>query len=390
MRYQFADCELDTGRHLLTRSGEIVALEPQVFDLLALLLERAGDLVSHDEIISGVWGGRIVSDATVASRISAVRKAIGDNGTSQRLLKTVHRRGFRLSVPVRTDDAEPSETATGGQDIRIASSTDGTAIAWTTTGRGPPLLRAGHFLTHLEQDWVSPIWRPLLDRLGKNFSLTRYDQRGTGLSDTRADDFSIERLVEDLGTVADAAGLDRFPIFASSQGVPVSVAFAARHSDRVSRMVLYGGYAQGRSLRDDAEDRAQAEAIATFIRTGWGQSGTAFARAFATTFMPDATSEQIADLTRMQLASATPANALALRRAIDAFDVTDLLPDVTCPVLVLHCREDAVHPVSQARVLAAGLPDASVHVFEGRNHIPIPGDPAWEQITCSAIEFLSA
>lgn len=390
MRYRFADCELDTARHEFTHSGQPVTLEPQVFDLLTLFVTRAGDLVTKDDILDSVWGGRIVSEAAISSRINAVRRAVGDDGSTQAILKTVPRRGFRLAVPVTAAGAEERIPAAGSgpQHIRIATSADGTAIAWTTTGNGPPLLRAGHYLTHLEIDWDSPVWRPLLDALGSRFSLTRYDQRGTGLSEPRVTDFSLDRHVEDLAAVADAAGLDRFPIFASSQGVPVALAYAARHPDRVSRMVLYGGYAQGRRLRGQ-EDQDEAEAILTFIRHGWGRSGTAFARAFVTTFMPDATAEQVTQMSRMQLASASPDNAVALRRAIDAFDVQDFLGQVRAPTLLVHCDEDAVHPVSQSRLIAARLPDAELRVIPGRNHVPLPQDPAWTTLVTAIRDFLA-
>lgn len=397
MLYRFAQCELDLRRHLFRRDGKLVALEPQVFDLLALFVVRAGDLIDRDEMLATVWDGRIVSEAAISSRISAVRRAIGDSGKAQGMLKTVPRRGFRFLVAV---EAEPVQIAPGKavaasrseepheQDIRLARSTDGICIAFASTGSGSPLMRAGHFLTHLERDWESPVWRPLLDRLGASFRVTRYDQRGTGMSDHAPDQLSLDALVDDLEAVADAAGLDRFPIFAASQGVPVAIAFAVRCPARVSGLVLYGGYAQGRSVRGTLEETRNADAILTIIRQGWGRAGSAFATAFASIYMPDATSEQLHDMADMQLASASPANAVALRIAIDAFDVQHLLPAVQAPTLVLHASEDSVHPVSQARVVAAGIPGARIHVMTGRNHIPLPQDPCWLNLLDRAEQFL--
>jgi DNA-binding winged helix-turn-helix (wHTH) protein/alpha-beta hydrolase superfamily lysophospholipase len=388
MRYRFADCVLDIARHAFLRAGEEVPLEPQVFDLMTLLVSRAGDLVTRDEIVETVWGGRIVSEAAISSRINAVRRALGDDGARQAILRTLPRRGFRLEVAVETDTAEV-RAASAEQHVRFAPSRDGTAIAWATAGNGPPLLRAGHFLTHLDFDRQSAIWRPLIDALEARFTLTRYDQRGTGMSDPDVSDFALDRLVEDLGSVADAAGLDRFPIFAASQGVPVSLAFAARNPDRVTRLVLYGGYAQGRSVRGNAEDRAQAEAILTFVRQGWGRAGSPFLQAFETTYMPDATTEQLAQMVELQRASATAETAAALRFAIDRFDVREILGEVKVPVLVLHAAEDAVHPLAQSRLIAAWVPGAELRVLPGRNHVPLPHDPAWQALVAETAAFLT-
>ena len=392
MIFRFEGFELDRQQCTLRRGGEAVPMEPQVFDLLALFVEHAGRLVSRDEMVAAVWGGRIVSEAAISSRIAAVRKALGDDGKRQAMLVTVPRRGFRFVAGVDRQRHPPvhvRQGRRGAQSIRVARSRDGTRIAYATSGSGPPLLRSGHFLTHLELDWESPIWRPLLDRLGQSFTVTRYDQRSTGLSDPDPPSLDIERLTDDLEAVADAAGLDRFPIFAASQGVPVAITFAARHPERVSGLVLYGGYAQGRSVRGSEDERRTAEAILTIIRNGWGRAGGAFAAAFATTYMPDASKEQLDHMAKMQLASATAENAAALRDAIDRFDVTDLLGSVEAPTLILHVSEDAVHPVSQARLLAAGIPGARLHVIAGRNHVPVPHDLAWNEILSTTADFLS-
>lgn len=387
MRYRFADCVLDPGRHVFRRGEEEISLEPQVFDLLSLFVARAGELVTRDEIVDAIWGGRIVSEAAISSRINAVRRAVGDDGARQAILRTLPRRGFRFEAAVETEAAE-TRPAGAAPHVRFASSQDGTAIAWATGGSGPPLLRAGHFLTHLDFDRRSAVWRPLIEALESRFALTRYDQRGTGMSETAVTDFALDRLVEDMGAVADAAGLDRFPIFAASQGVPVSLAFAARNPGRVTRMVLYGGYAQGRSVRGTPEDVAQAEAILTFVRQGWGRADSPFLQAFETTYMPDATTEQLAQMAELQRASATAETAAALRQAIDRFDVRDVLEEVRVPVLVLHAADDAVHPVAQSRFIAARVPGAELRVLPGRNHVPLPHDPAWEAMVAEIVAFL--
>jgi len=398
MIYRFGSFELDIGQHLLRRDGTVVPVEPQVFDLLTLLVRNAGNLVDREQIIATVWHGRIVSEAAISSRINAVRRAIGDSGRAQETLQTVPRRGFRFVAPVealedverRTVVAAASPHRDDRLPVRHAVSRDGTGIAFETNGSGPGLLRAGHFLTHLALDWESPVWRPLLERLGRSFTVTRYDQRGTGLSDPPPVTLSLERLVDDLEAVADAACLDRFPIFAASQGVPVALAFAVRRPERVSAMVLYGGFAQGRRMRECPGEAETADAILEIIRRGWGRSGGAFATAFSAMYMPDATHEQLQHMTELQLASATPDYAVALREAVDNFDVTDRLGEVKAPVLVLHVAEDAVHPIAQSRMIAARVPGARFCALPGRNHVPLPQQPAWEEMFERMLGFLDA
>jgi DNA-binding winged helix-turn-helix (wHTH) protein/pimeloyl-ACP methyl ester carboxylesterase len=390
--YRFGACELDVARHVLRVDGAERPVEPQVFDLLHLLASLPGALVSRDALVEAVWRGRIVSESAIDARINAARRAIGDDGRSQAIIRTVPRRGIRLVSPVSVDAAAaetPRPSGGAGQRVRFARSSDGRLIAFATTGAGPPLLRAGHWLTHLELDWASPVWRPLLDALGASFSVTRFDQRGTGLSEREGPSgpmrLDLEVMTDDLEAVADAAGLDRFPIFAASQGVPVAVSFAVRRPERVTALLLYGGFALGRLARA-GEDRAEGEAFATLIETGWGRPGSAFVSTFATMFMPEATREQIDSFTRMQIASASAATAVRLRRAIDRLDVRLLLARVRAPTLVVHARNDAVQPLDQARLLAAGIPGAELLVLESNNHAPLPQDPAWHALLAAARE----
>jgi pimeloyl-ACP methyl ester carboxylesterase/DNA-binding winged helix-turn-helix (wHTH) protein len=388
MIYRFADCELDVARHRLLVAGEARHVEPQVFDLLRLLVERPGALVSRDALVEAVWGGRIVSESAIDARVNAARRAVGDDGRSQRVIETVPRRGIRLACQVSAAEDAPAAPPPPmlEQRVRYTRSADGSTIAYATTGSGPPLLRAGHWLTHLELDWLSPVWRPLLEALGADFALTRWDQRGTGLSGREIPSFALDSLADDLAAVADAAGLDRFPLFAASQGVPVGIEFAARHPGRLSALVLYGGYAVGRRHRDEAAV-AESVAFTTLIASGWGRPTSPFVTAFVTLFMPDATREQIEDFARMQLASASAETAVRLRRAIDGFDVRERLAAVDVPTLVIHSREDAVQPLDQARMIAAGIPGAELLVLESRNHIPLPQDPAWSALVAAIRAF---
>lgn len=397
MKYRFGNCEIDVARHQLLLDDSPRSIEPQVFDLLKHLAENAGRLVPHDELIDVIWQGRIVSDSAISARISAARSAIGDNGKAQAFIQTVPRRGFRFIAEVQkaTDDgdAEASKpnptasspkntahqkTATHNQRIRFCKSSDGTRIAFATTGQGHPLVRAGHWLTHLQNDWDSLVTRPFLDKLGADFAVTRYDQRGNGLSDWAVNDFSLDRFVDDLAAVVDAADIERFALYGTSQGAPISVAYAVRHPERVSHLILHGGYVRGRLVRGSSEEREQGEALLTLIRHGWGKPGSAFLTAFSSLYIPGGTKEQIESLVDLQRQTTTAENAANLRAAVDRFDVSDLLSDVKVPTLVIHARDEGVQPLDQGRKLAAGIKGAEFVMLDSINHVILEQEPALE------------
>ncbi len=391
MRYKFSNCVLDTSRHLLLRDEQQVKIEPQVFDLLHLLVRNAGELVTRDQIIDEVWNGRIVSESSVSARTNAARKAVGDNGTEQTIIKTVTRRGLQLVVEVLIDrekETQGHSSHNTHQRVRFAQSQDGTKIAYAISGSGPKILRAGHFLTHLESDWKSQIWRPYLDAYSRDHTLVRYDQRGTGLSDPFLSDIDLNSHVADLEAVANAAGLDRFPLIALSQGVPIAIQFAVQNPKRVSCLILYGGYTEGRALRDGGQSSEAADAMITMMREGWGKPQSAFMGAFTSLFCPDASQGQLADLVDMQLASASPENAVRIRMAIDRFSVLGQLEKVQTPTLVLHSHNDSVHPLSEGQKLAANIPNADFVQLESNNHILLPDEPAWSEFITELERFL--
>jgi len=380
MRYRFDDCELRLDTHELIVGDEPRAVEPQVFDVLRLLVERAGHLVSHDDLIATVWQGRIVSDSAIGARISAARSAIGDDGKRQRLIKTVPRCGFRFVGEVDAGDARLAEAPSDHPHVRFCTSRDGTRIAYASTGTGYPLVRAGHWLTHLEHDWHSPVWRPFLDELGRHFRVTRYDQRANGLSDWDAEDLSLTAFVEDLEAVVAAAGLERFALYGTSQGAPIAVAYAVRHPERVSHLILHGGYVRGRLRRGSAEEREQGQAMLTLIRHGWGKAGSPFLQAFSSMYTPEGRPEELASLVDLQRQTTSAENAAQLREAVDSFDFGDLLAKVTAPTLVIHARNDGVHPLDQGRKLAAGIAGAEFLLLESGNHVILQHEPAWHDL----------
>lgn len=393
MRFRFGEFELVPGTRELLAGGASRPVEPQVFDLIHFLIRERGRVVSRDDLVEGIWGGRIVSDSAISARVSAARTALDDSGADQRWIATVPRRGFRFAGEVEEVSGQPrgSAPANGGDRQRVAfcRSVDGTSIAYATSGSGYPVLRAGHWLTHLEHDWNSPLWRPMLDRLNRTFQVVRYDQRGNGLSDWDVDAFSLDRFVEDMEAVADAAGLQRFALYASSQGVPVAVAYAARHPERVSHLVLHGGYEQGRLVREGVSDREQAAAILTLIRHGWGKEGSALIDAFSAMFIPGGSEEQIRSLVELQRRTTSPGNAALIRDAVDRFDVSREAAEVRVPTLILHARNDAIQPLEQGRRLAASIPGAEFLLLESRNHVILPQEGAWEMVFEAIERFVS-
>ncbi|MGL5116189.1 MAG: alpha/beta fold hydrolase, partial [Beijerinckiaceae bacterium] len=391
-RYAFDAYEIDRGRRELRCDGEPVPTEPQVFDLLVHLVEHRGRVVTSDELFDAIWSGRVVSLSTLTSRINAARSAIGDDGTRQRLIKTLPRRGYRFigDVVASGSNVATALTAEGlHQSIRFCTSSDGVRIAYATAGNGPPIVKAGNWLNHLEYDWQSPVWSHLLHWLATGRTLIRYDARGNGLSDWDAEDISLDAFVRDLETVVEANGLDRFVLFGASQGCAVSVLYAARHPEKVEKLVLYGSFARGRRLRATTDEADQAEAMLTLMRTGWGQENPAFRQMFTSLFIPDGTAEQMGWFNDLQRRTTSPENAARIRRVSDTLDVRSALSQVRVPTLVLHCRDDAVQPIEEGRLLAAGMPNARFVGIEGRNHLVLESDLGWPVFKHEVESFLA-
>jgi pimeloyl-ACP methyl ester carboxylesterase/DNA-binding CsgD family transcriptional regulator len=277
------------------------------------------------------------------------------------------------------------------QQIRFCHSADGVRIAYATTGDGPPLVKAANYLTHLVHDWDGPVWRHWLEGLSQHHTLVRYDERGCGLSDWNVSDLSINAWVQDLEAVVDALHLERFPLLGISQGASISIAYAIKHPERVSHLILYGGYARGRFNRDlTAEEMLQAQTMINAIRIGWGQKNPAFRQLFSTMLMPEGTEAQKDWLNELARISATPENAAQMERSFYEIDVTDLARQVTTPTLVLHSRNDASVPFEESRLLAALIPGARFVPLDSSNHILLADEPAWARFMAEVHAFLGS
>jgi pimeloyl-ACP methyl ester carboxylesterase/DNA-binding winged helix-turn-helix (wHTH) protein len=397
--YRFDEFELQTDLFELRRNGDLCPMEPQVFTVLAYLVEHHDRVVSKAELIDHVWHDRFISEAALTSRLMAARKVLGDSGQEQRYIKTVHGRGYRFVSEVAgpgtaispAPQADPPSSADPVQDIRFCTSADGTRIAYASTGSGPPLVKAANWLSHLEFDWESPVWRHWMEELSRDFTLARYDQRGCGLSDWNVTDFSLEPFVSDLEAVVDAMQLEKFPLLGISQGGAVALAYAVRHPERVTKLVLYGAYAQGRLRRATTQDEIdEHEALITLIRLCWGRDDPSFRQLFASGFIPGASPEQHRWFNDLCRVSTTPDNAACFRRAFGDVDVTDLLPQVSCPTLVLHAMNEERVPVSEGKRIAAAIPGARFVPLQGRNHILLEDEPAWPRFLTELRTFLAA
>jgi pimeloyl-ACP methyl ester carboxylesterase len=403
MCFLFDDYVIDAACHELRHRSDVVRIEPQVFDLLLYLIRNRDRVVTKDEVLSAVWPGRIVAESTLFSRVAAARQAIGDSGEQQRFIRTVARRGFRFIGAVTEESAKsvttgsdaaplqiPARAAAPQQHVRFCKTPDDINLAVATTGSGPPLVKTGNWLNHIEYDWHSPIWAPIFARLASGHRLVRYDGRGNGLSDWQVENISFEAFVRDLEAVVDAEGLEKFALLGISQGASVAIAYATRHPERVSRLILCAGYAFGWRKRGNSEEIARRSALQTLVRYGWGQDNPAFRQVFTSLFFPDATVEQIAWFNELQRMTASPENAARILNVFGDIDVSDLLARVSAPTLVLHAQHDAMVPFEQGLRLARDIPGARFVPLHSRNHLVLGHEPAWQQLVEEIQCFLRA
>jgi pimeloyl-ACP methyl ester carboxylesterase/DNA-binding CsgD family transcriptional regulator len=266
------------------------------------------------------------------------------------------------------------------QQIRFCKSFDGTRLAYATSGEGPVLVRAPHWLTHLEYEWQNPIWKPWIESLSRAHTLLRMDERGCGLSDRDVADISFEAWVRDLEAVVDAAGLERFALFGHSQGGAIAVEYAVRHPERVTHLVLLGAYARGWMKRDLSPKHVdELQALLKLVEVGWGRDDPSYRQIFSMGFIPDGTLEQINSMSELQRKSATPDCAVRILRSMFSIDVREPAARVKCPTLVLHARGDRRVPFEEGRLFASLVPGARFVPLESDNHIPLAQEPAFRQ-----------
>jgi len=266
---------------------------------------------------------------------------------------------------------------------------DGTRIAYGVAGSGPPLVKVANYMSHVDHDWESPVWRHWMEELARNRTLVYYDERGTGLSDPDAEDVSFDAWVRDVDAVVDAAGLERFALFGMSQGAAVAVAYAVLHPKKVTRLVVHGGYARGWLNRDLTPAQVEEEALMiSLMRVGWGRENPAFRQVFAMQLFPGASMEHLNALEEQMRISVAPGNAVRLEAEMHRIDIRDLARQITVPTLILHSRADEAVPFEEGRLMASLIPGAQFVALESRNHLLTAQEPAWSKFTAAVRGFL--
>lgn len=277
------------------------------------------------------------------------------------------------------------------QQVRFCTSADGTKIAYAISGEGPPLLMSMTWVTHLEHAVNSLAWHGWLESLSREYTLLRYDCRGCGLSDRQVRSQSFDTWVADLEAVVGASGFERFDMLGICSGGPVTLAYAARHPERVNKLVLYGTYARGRFKRTELPNEAEkGRVMLDLTRLGWAQENHPFLQAWASAFQPGGTAEHFRSWCALQRASTCAENAVEMFRTVSNVDVRALASRVHCPVLILHAERDAVAPIEEGRLLAGSVPGARFVQLDSDNHILLSGEPAWKRFLSEIRGFLHA
>ena len=334
-------------------------------------------------------GGTVVSD----SLRNAVRGKLNANfdDLGEQKVKNIAEpvRAYRLVATDALDSQFAAESEDVAQEIRFCTAHDGVQLAYSVIGSGSTLVKCGHWMTHLEYELENPMRRQLWTTLAREHALIRYDARANGLSDWQVEDISFDAWVADLESVVDACKVERFALFGISQGCSVSIAYAVRHPQRVSHLVLYGGFAVGFNHRAPTEAQKETNAaMLTLMRLGWGQDNPAFRQMFTSQFMPNSTKEQVDWFNELQRRATSPENAIRYAQVVQDIDVTALLPQVRARTLVLHAREDARVPFELGRRMAAGIPGARFVPLQSKNHIPLDHEPAYRKLLEEVLAFL--
>jgi pimeloyl-ACP methyl ester carboxylesterase/DNA-binding CsgD family transcriptional regulator len=274
------------------------------------------------------------------------------------------------------------------QSIRYLKTRDGVRLAWAALGQGPALVKAANWLSHLTYDLESPVWRHWIEFLSQHFRLIRYDERGSGMSDWEAADLSPVRWGEDLEAVIEASDPgEQFVLLGISQGAAAAITYAVRHPQRISRLILYGGFSIGWAQRPESEGYRRYRAIVDLVQLGWGKDNPAFRQLFTAQFVPGASPEQFTWFNELCRRTTTPEIATRLLAARGELNVRDLLAQVCVPTLVLHARGDEIVPFEAGRQLAAEIPNAEFAPLDSCNHILLSEEPAWAQFRDAVLEF---
>jgi pimeloyl-ACP methyl ester carboxylesterase len=397
--YEFGPFQLELSEHRLTNEGRQIPLTGKAFDTLRVLLERHGKLVPKQELMNAVWPESTVEDNSLDRNISALRKALGEQAPGTSFIETVPRVGYRFVAPVTRIPSHAMTRRAGDresdlpsrQEIRFCLTPDNVRLAYATVGSGYPLVKAADCFNHLDFEWESPIWRHWVRDLTKDQSILRYDLRGSGLSEWNVDDLSFESWVRDLETVVDAADLQKFDLMGHSQGGAVAIAYAARHPERVSHLILIGGYSRGVDHRGRPEAAEARRALETLVELNWGKVNPSFFQLVTDLYIPErATPEEHCWFKDLQLISCSAANLGKIMRTCDQINVRPLLPSISVPTIVFHSDGDRIAPPEEGRIVAAEIPGARFVPLASANHTLLADEPSWKIFREELASFLQA
>jgi len=394
MVFRFANFTLDVDERRLLCDGDVVPLRAKVFDTLCILVENHGRLVRKDDLMQRLWPESVVEENNLDHNISKLRRALCDGKQDQQFIETIPRQGYRFVAEVQTGSAPAlhavhsfSGDDVPEQEIQFFTTDDGARLAYSVGGKGPPVIRAIDWLNHLDFEWRNPYRRHWFSQIMRHHTLVRYDQRGSGLSDWHISDFSFERSLADLEALIETVGFDEVSIVGSCQGGAIGAAYAARYPNRVSKLILVGAFARGWPPPGSMV-MEQFNAMLTLIRLGWGRDNPAFRQLWTTLFRPDASPAETEWMNEFQRITSSPENAARMMAEFPKIDITDLLPKVTCPTLVIHSRDEAVVPVHEGRFIASRVRGARYVELPSRSHEVVPGEPAWELFLDEVSAFL--
>lgn len=343
---------------------------PNLGRVRTLQSRRCNQLITHLELLGrtqqlATWKGKFLSrfrNAGITWSPDARTEVCKDSGETDRTSES--------------NEASAGRELLARQKIHFCTAKDGARIAYASVGEGMPIIKAANWLSHLEYDWDAPVWSPLFRRLATDHHFVRYDERGNGLSDWDVDEISFDSFVADLESVVDSSGLRRFALLGISQGAAVSIAYAVKYPERVSHLILFGGYAAGWRINADEVTTREREAVITLTAAGWGQDNPAYRQIFSSTFMPGANAEELNWFNEFQRLTTSPENAVRFLSVFADIDVREQLAKVKVPTLVIHSLRDQRIPVDVGRDIAASIPNAEFVGLESDGHLLLGREPA--------------
>lgn len=369
---------------LVSSCGLQIPIRNRALQVFLFLASKPNSVITSQEIESTVWKELVVTKDSLHQAIREIRKSIGD--TERQVLKTIHRRGYQLipdaEVPIKTSHADAAKIHS--TTIQNTLSADQTKIAWRKIGNGQPILKASNWIADVDMAAGKLMYSEFYTWLASSYTFVRFDQRGTGLSDRNANDFSIDIMVADMKAIADAAKLDKFFLFGASQGAAYCIAFAKKYPERVLGLIFRGGMVVGPGASGDPAYKKWLDTAKTVVQNGWDSGDHAYRRYFSSRIAAEADADVLADLDEIQRLSISADKVIRIFEFIDRMDLQNVASEIDLPTLIMHSRDDVMVPFSEGRRLHRLMPHARFVTLDGANHAVLPGTPAFNQV-CEAM-----